>query len=171
MRRSRWKASKSRKTLRKPPGGSASSTRCGKSRSFTRPVISRLRRVIRAVRSMLCLRQFAFSHNTLMLFVCTFDAIFELAPIVRELFGHFVDPAWHIATDRGPDDHALTDVEFMRGHRATSPGFKRSVTRPVRPLLRVGDPLPRSVSLGSKNRAEPQTHPRGIPTGTDRHRR
>jgi hypothetical protein len=52
-----------------------------------------------------------------MLFVCTFDAIFELAPIVRELFGHFVDPAWHIATDRGPDDHALTDVEFMRGRR------------------------------------------------------
>src|SRR5215471_4922461 len=117
MRRSRWKASKSRKTLRKPPGGSASSTRCGKSRSFTRPVISRLRRVIRAVRSMLCLRQFAFSHNTLMLFVCTFDAIFELAPIVRELFGHFVDPAWHIATDCGHEGHALTDMEFMRGHR------------------------------------------------------
>jgi len=46
MRRSRWKASNSRKTLRKPPGGSASSTRCGKSRSFVRPVISRLRRVI-----------------------------------------------------------------------------------------------------------------------------
>ncbi len=33
-------------TLRKPPGGSASSTRCGKSRSFVRPTISRLRRVI-----------------------------------------------------------------------------------------------------------------------------
>src|SRR6266581_8949880 len=129
MRRSRWNASKSRKALRKPPGGTASSTRCGKSRSFVRPVISRLRRRMRAVRS--CLRQFAFPHNTLMLFVCTLDAIFELAPIVRELFGHFVDPARHIATDRGPDDHALTDVEFMREHRAASPGFKRSVTRPV----------------------------------------
>src|SRR6266566_5283120 len=46
MRRSRWNASISRKTLRKPPGGSASSTRCGKSRSFVRPTISRLRRVI-----------------------------------------------------------------------------------------------------------------------------
>src|SRR6516165_8143845 len=46
MRRSRWNASISRKTLRKPPGGSASSTRYGKSRSFLRPTISRLRRVI-----------------------------------------------------------------------------------------------------------------------------
>src|SRR5262245_1223948 len=46
MRRSRWNVSISRKTLRKPPGGSASSTRCGKSCSFARPTISRLRRVI-----------------------------------------------------------------------------------------------------------------------------
>ena len=46
MRRSRWNASISRKTLRKPPGGSASLTRCGKYRSFLRPAISRLRRVI-----------------------------------------------------------------------------------------------------------------------------
>src|SRR5215471_16381720 len=37
MRRSRWNASISRKTLRKPPGGNVSSTRCGKSRSFVRP--------------------------------------------------------------------------------------------------------------------------------------
>ena len=42
----RWNVSISRKTLRKPPGGSASSTRCGKSRSCVRPTISRLRRVI-----------------------------------------------------------------------------------------------------------------------------
>src|SRR5437899_2045052 len=46
MRRPRWNASISRKTLRKPPGGNVSSTRCGKSRSFVRPIISRLRRVI-----------------------------------------------------------------------------------------------------------------------------
>src|SRR6266404_5283030 len=45
-RRSRWNASNSRKVLRKPPGGGASSTRCRKSRSFVRPTISRLRRVI-----------------------------------------------------------------------------------------------------------------------------
>src|SRR5262249_56476675 len=63
------------------------------------------------------LSQLAFPRNALMLFVCTFDAIFELAPIVRELFGHLVDPAWHIATDCGPEGHALTDMEFMRGHR------------------------------------------------------
>jgi hypothetical protein len=56
---------------------------------------------------MLCLRQFAFPHNALMLFVCTLDAIFELAPIVRQLFGHFVGPARHIATDCGPDVHGL----------------------------------------------------------------
>ena len=46
MRRSEWNASNSKKVLRKPPGGSASWTRCGKSRSFVRPTISRLRRVI-----------------------------------------------------------------------------------------------------------------------------
>jgi Ca2+-binding RTX toxin-like protein len=45
------------------------------------------------------LGQFAFPRNALMLFVCTFDVIFELAPIVRELFGYLVDPAWRIATD------------------------------------------------------------------------
>jgi hypothetical protein len=66
-----------------------------------------------AASRVLCLRQFAFPRNALMLFVCTFDAVFELAPIVRELFGHFVDPAWHIATDCRPEGHAPTDVEFM----------------------------------------------------------
>jgi hypothetical protein len=43
---------------------------------------------------MLCLRQFAFPRNALMLFVCTFDAIFELATVLRELLGYFVDAAW-----------------------------------------------------------------------------
>src|SRR6266436_4390995 len=117
MRRSRWNASISRKALRKPPGGSASSTRYGKSHSFVRPVISRLRRLMQAARSILCLRQFAFPRNALMLFVCTFDAIFELAPIVRESFGDFVDPAWHMATDCGRDGHALANLEFMRAWR------------------------------------------------------
>ena len=46
---------------------------------------------------MLCLRQFAFPHDALMLFACTLDAIFELAPIVRELLGHGVGSARHIA--------------------------------------------------------------------------
>src|SRR6516225_8465341 len=45
--RSWWKASNSRLWLRKPPGGSASSTMCGKSRSFMCAVISNLRRVMR----------------------------------------------------------------------------------------------------------------------------
>jgi hypothetical protein len=30
-----------------------------------------------------------------MLFIGTFNAIFELAPIVGELFGHFVNPLAH----------------------------------------------------------------------------
>jgi hypothetical protein len=47
-----------------------------------------------------------------MLFTRTFDAIFELAPIMRELFGHFVDPAWHIATDYRREGHPFTDMEF-----------------------------------------------------------
>jgi hypothetical protein len=63
------------------------------------------------------LDQLAFLRDALMLFVCTFDAIFELAPIVWELLGHFVGPAWHIATDCGPKSHGLTDVEFVGGHR------------------------------------------------------
>jgi hypothetical protein len=40
MRRSRWNVSISSKTLRKPSGGSASSTRYGKFRSFARPAIA-----------------------------------------------------------------------------------------------------------------------------------
>jgi len=68
---------------------------------------------------MLCLRQFAFPHNALMLFACTLDAIFELAPIVRELLGHRIGPARHIATDCRPDVHGLTNLEFMRGHRTS----------------------------------------------------
>src|SRR5262245_19338539 len=63
-------------------------------------------------------------------FICTFDAIFELAPIVGELFGHFVNPAWHIATDCGPEDHALTDMEFMRHYGAPS-RMGVSVARPL----------------------------------------
>src|SRR5262249_12401836 len=46
MPRSRWNDSSSWLLSRKPPAGSSSSTRCGKSRSFICPVISDLRRVI-----------------------------------------------------------------------------------------------------------------------------
>src|SRR6266478_2659065 len=70
MRRSRWNASISRKTLRKPPGGSASSTRCGKSRSFVRPTISRLRRVI--------------SSNPLRLRASLLGAAGHPDPVIRE---------------------------------------------------------------------------------------
>ena len=62
-----------------------------------------------------------------MLFACTLDAIFELLPIVRELLGHCVGPARHIATDRGPNVYDLTNLEFMRGHRHCF-GTKRRTT-------------------------------------------
>ena len=43
----------------------------------------------------------------------TLDAILELAPIVRKLFGHFVGSARHVATYDGPKAYDLTDVEFV----------------------------------------------------------
>jgi hypothetical protein len=49
MCRSRWNASISSKTLRKPSSGSTSSTRCGKSRSFVRRTNSLLRRMRRVI--------------------------------------------------------------------------------------------------------------------------
>lgn len=61
--------------------------------------------------------QCAFLHNALMLFTCALDAIFELPPIVRQLFGHFVGSARHIATHCAHDVHSLANLEFMRRHR------------------------------------------------------
>jgi hypothetical protein len=74
---------------------------------------------------MLCLPQFAFPRNALMLFVCTFDVIFELTPIVRELFGHFVCPAWHIPTDCRRKVYDLTNLKFVRGHHLYSTACAR----------------------------------------------
>jgi hypothetical protein len=51
-----------------------------------------------------------------MFFVCTFDVILELPTIVRELFGHFVCPTWHISTDCRRKVNDLTDLKFVRGH-------------------------------------------------------
>jgi hypothetical protein len=63
--------------------------------------------------STLCPGQLAFSRDALMRFARTLDAIFELMAIVRELLGHFVDPAGYIAADRRSENHGLTDLEFM----------------------------------------------------------
>src|SRR5262245_27537049 len=65
------------------------------------------------VRGRLRLDHFAFARNALIRLVCTFDAVFELAPIVWELFGHSIGPTRHIATDCRPEHHALADMEFM----------------------------------------------------------
>jgi hypothetical protein len=48
--------------------------------------------------------------------------LFELTPIVRELFGHFVGPAWHIPTDCGREIYDLTNPKFVRGHHQASYG-------------------------------------------------
>ncbi len=66
-----------------------------------------------------------------MQFVHAFDAIFELATVLWELFGYFVDAAWYVATERGSDGHSLPDVEFMGVHRAIqfiAPWLCQSVT-------------------------------------------
>ena len=57
--------------------------------------------------------ELAFARDTLMFLTGTLDAILELAPIVRKLFGHFVSSARHVATYDGPKAYDLTDVEFM----------------------------------------------------------
>jgi hypothetical protein len=70
---------------------------------------------------MLFLRQFAFPHNALMLFVCAPEAVFELLPIVRQLFGHFVGSTRHIATGSAQNIHDFANLEFMRRHRISNP--------------------------------------------------
>jgi hypothetical protein len=57
--------------------------------------------------------QFTFSRNSLVFFTCALDEIFELAPVVRQLLGHFVSAAGRIATDGTPKAHDITDLEFV----------------------------------------------------------
>src|SRR6185437_13968768 len=77
---------------------------------------------------MLFLRQFAFPHNALMLFVCALDAVFELPSVVRQLFGHFMGSPRHIATDCALDIYGLANMELMRWHR--SPLLQPAGARP-----------------------------------------
>src|SRR6266436_7864153 len=56
--------------------------------------------------------QLTFPRYTLMWFIHALDAIFELMAVVRKLLiSHFIDAAWHVATERGPDGDNLTDFE------------------------------------------------------------
>ena len=50
-----------------------------------------------------------------MLFAGTFDGIFELLAVVRELLGHLVGPARYIAPDCGLEHHGLTDPDLCEG--------------------------------------------------------
>src|SRR5260370_24210479 len=61
--------------------------------------------------------QLTFPRYTLMWFIHALDAIFELMAVVRKLLSHFIDAAWHVATERGPDGDNLTDFELVGGHR------------------------------------------------------
>jgi hypothetical protein len=67
-------------------------------------------------RARLVLCQLAFPRNALMHFLHALDAIFEFALVLGKLLYHNVDAARYVATERGPDGHNLTDLEFMRGH-------------------------------------------------------
>ena len=58
-------------------------------------------------------REFAFSCDSFVFFARALDEIFELAPVVRELLGHFVSAAGRIATDGTPKAHDITDLEFV----------------------------------------------------------
>jgi hypothetical protein len=70
------------------------------------------RAVERAVKPALWLGQFAFKSDALVLFGRTLDSILELAAIERELLGHLVDPARHIAIDCGPEHHGVIAEAF-----------------------------------------------------------
>jgi hypothetical protein len=65
------------------------------------------------VKPALSLRELAFEGDALMFLAGTLDSVLELAAIVGELIGHFVDPARHIAIDCGPKHHGFTDPEFV----------------------------------------------------------
>jgi hypothetical protein len=57
--------------------------------------------------------QLAFSGDALMFLAGTLDAIFELAPIVRQLLGHFVGSPQARCDLPRAEDLDLADVEFM----------------------------------------------------------
>jgi hypothetical protein len=83
-----------------------------------------------------------------MFFAGILDSILELAAIVGELLGHFVDSARHIAIDCGPEHHGFTDSEFVCGHRA-----------PPRPQQR-GSPWRDSCAGTSSERPDPRCQAR-----------
>jgi len=81
-----------------------------------------------------------FPRNALMLFICTFNAIFELAPIVGELFGQFVNPAWHIATDCGRGSRSHRHGIYAASRSTLKDGRERgaaAVRERIRPALAI----------------------------------
>src|SRR6516164_8459835 len=94
------------------------------------------------VRGRLWLNQFAFPRNPLVRFVCTFDAVLELEPIVWELFGHFIDPARHIATDCRPEHHALADMKiYVKASGIPEETTELNSPNAVVPLCRLSHPI------------------------------
>src|SRR6516165_9841888 len=116
MLRSRWKASNSRLWLRKPPGGSASSTMCGKSRSFMCAVISNLRRVIVGTEPLACFLKLHFQRD----FQRDFQR--ELNPFAS--ISMMAARASHISTPRSALPYQCTKHES--GSRPCDSGKNRS---------------------------------------------
>jgi hypothetical protein len=46
-------------------------------------------------------------------FLHALGAILEFVAVLGKLLGHNVDAARYVATERRPDGHNLTDLEFM----------------------------------------------------------
>jgi hypothetical protein len=72
--------------------------------------------------------QLAFARDALMFLTGTLDAILELAPIVRELFDHFVGSAGHVATYDGPEADDLLTWNLCEAIAHSMPGRPRSRT-------------------------------------------
>jgi len=123
MLRSRWKASNSRLWLRKPPGGSASSTMCGKSRSFMCAVISNLRRVIVGTEPLACFLKLHFQRD----FQRDFQR--ELNPFAS--ISMMAARASHISTPRSALPYQCTKHES--GSRPCDSGKNRSRNSILRP--------------------------------------
>ena len=70
--------------------------------------------------------------GTLMQFVHAFDAIFELATVLRELLGYFVDAAWYVATERSRQKIKLRRYCAAGSVSVVPPKIRSSRIRAVR---------------------------------------
>jgi hypothetical protein len=61
---------------------------------------------------------------------------------VWELFGHFIDPARHIATDCRPEHHALADMKiYVKASGIPEETTELNSPNAVVPLCRLSHPI------------------------------